>query len=212
MAKLRSGIFGPISGKLGNLVGGVWKGIPYIKENKPRENKRERSPARLANEEKFRFVNNWLVPFHPFISVGYLNMAASQTTVSAAFSQVYNTVFSGTFPNLVIDHSKMMISLGKLPMVLEPAVTFVTPDIISVTWKKNTRKGTKYNDQIMVVLYDRDQQIADGFVGGVNRSAEACSYKFNDYLIGKPLDIYIGIASFNRSAISNSQYLGRLNP
>ena len=32
MAKLKQGIFGPISGKLGNLVGSTWLGIPYLKK------------------------------------------------------------------------------------------------------------------------------------------------------------------------------------
>jgi|GEM_PF-2541347 len=28
MAKLKQGIFGPVSGKIGPVVGGSWKGIP----------------------------------------------------------------------------------------------------------------------------------------------------------------------------------------
>ncbi len=212
MAKLNSGIYGPISGKLGNLTGGVWKGIPYVRENKPRQYKGERSPARIANEKKMATVNNWLVPFHPFISVGYLHMAAQQTTVSAAFSQVYNTVFSGTYPDLRIAPENMVISKGKLPMVLNPVISFPSENTVTITWSKNSRKGTKYNDQLLVVLYDRENQLADGFIGGVNRSAETYTYKFNDYLIGKSLDIYMGITSIDRKKISNSQYLGRLNP
>lgn len=206
MAKLKSGIFGPVSGKLGNLIGGVWKGIAYIKEHKPGKKKKNRSEARLANEQKFKFVNNWLVPFHPYISIGYLNMADRQTTVSAAFSQIYNTVFSGIYPDLQIAYDKMVISMGKLPMVLDPVATFPSERIITVKWNKNTRKGTKFNDQIIVVLYDREEQVADGFVGGVNRSAETFSYKFTEYLVGKSLDVYIGVTSFDRSKISNSQY------
>jgi hypothetical protein len=30
MAKLKKGIFGPISGKLGPVVGGTWNGIPSL--------------------------------------------------------------------------------------------------------------------------------------------------------------------------------------
>ncbi|MES2827090.1 MAG: hypothetical protein V4687_03010 [Bacteroidota bacterium] len=45
MAKLRSGIFGPISGKIGNLVGGIWKGIAY-QDIKP---KQKRLNARLSS-------------------------------------------------------------------------------------------------------------------------------------------------------------------
>ncbi|MES2826698.1 MAG: DUF6266 family protein [Bacteroidota bacterium] len=212
MAKLPSGIFGPISGKLGNLIGGIWKGIPYLKENKPRKLKLDRTPAQLANEEKFRFANNWLIPFHPFIGVGFLTQASQRTTISAALSQVYNTVFTGTYPDLEIHADQMVISVGKLTPVLNTQIVMTAPDTISVTWEKNTQRGTKYNDQIMVVLYDSDQHIADGFVGGVNRATEQYTFKFNDYLIGKTLHAYISVTSINRTNISNSQYLGTINP
>ncbi len=212
MAKLTSGIFGPVSGKIGALIAGIWKGIPYIREHKPRVTKLERTPVQLANEEKFKFVNNWLIPFHPYIGVGFLNMATQRTTVSAALSQAYNTVFTGTYPDLEVHEDQMMISMGKLPPVLNAQVVMTSADTIKVTWEKNTKRGTKYNDQIMVVLYDGEQQIADGFVGGVNRSAETFTYKFNDYLIGKTLHAYIGVTSMNRTRISNSEYLGTINP
>jgi hypothetical protein len=32
MAIIRKGILGPLSGKLGPIIGAIWKGIPYIKK------------------------------------------------------------------------------------------------------------------------------------------------------------------------------------
>lgn len=212
MAKLNRGIFGPISGKLGNLVGGVWKGIPFIKVYKPSLTKRERTPAQIANEEKFKFVNNWLVPFHPFLSTGYLNESKHRTTIAACLSQVYNTVFTGVFPNLEIHYDKMMISVGKLSGVADPQIVFISANTIELTWKKNTGKGTSYNDQIILVLYDREGHEADGMIGGINRTKEKCTFQFKHDLIGKSLDVYIGLYSLDRSKISNSQYLGRIIP
>ena len=101
MAKLPNGIFGPISGKIGSLVGSTWMGIPYIREiSHPKANPAPRSAARLANEEKFKFINNWLVPFHDYLTVGFSNLAVRKTAIAAALSANYKTVFSGTWPDL----------------------------------------------------------------------------------------------------------------
>ena len=77
MAKLNKGILGPISGKLGPVIGGTWKTIAYIRavsSKKPAK----RTIGQIATQEKMRFLNNFLVPFHPYITVGMKNEANSQ--------------------------------------------------------------------------------------------------------------------------------------
>lgn len=37
MAKLKFGILGPISGKIGQVVGSSWMGIPYLREAPPKK-------------------------------------------------------------------------------------------------------------------------------------------------------------------------------
>jgi hypothetical protein len=51
MAKLKHGIFGPFSGKLGPVVGATWMGIPYVRQTpqKP-ETPLPRSEGQIANE------------------------------------------------------------------------------------------------------------------------------------------------------------------
>src|SRR5690349_3082317 len=99
MAKIRQGIFGPISGKIGPIVGATWKGIPYIREAGEKRNL-QRSPAQLNNEARFKFANDWLVPFHPFLTIGFQNLAIGKTAIAAALSANYRQIFSGVSPDI----------------------------------------------------------------------------------------------------------------
>ena len=58
MAKIKYGILGPLSGKLGSLIGGSWKGIPYVRMNKEADIKRNRSAAQPARSEQ-RLGTDW---------------------------------------------------------------------------------------------------------------------------------------------------------
>jgi hypothetical protein len=55
MAKMQSGLFGPISGKIGGTVGSVWKGIPTMR-TKPVSVANPRTPAQTAQRDKFSNV------------------------------------------------------------------------------------------------------------------------------------------------------------
>jgi hypothetical protein len=211
MAKLKFGIFGPISGKIGPIVGGTWKGIPYIREAGEKRNL-TRTPAQLANEAKFKFVNDWLVPFHPFLTIGFQNLAIKKTAIAAALSANYKTVFIGTFPDIDIVYDKLTISSGPLAPLGDPQAVFSTPDTIELTWEQNYRPGVVYNDQVMLVLYSEELKYADGFVGAVNRAAEQYSFKVSPKLLGQPLHVYMSVTSLDRRQIANSIYIGKINP
>jgi hypothetical protein len=213
MAKIKHGILGPLSGKLGPVIGGVWKGIPYLKmvPDEPKE-KKPRSAAQVANEQKFKFGNEWMIPFHPFMEVGFENQAVHRTAISAAFSANYNTIINGTWPDLSVDYSKLVISEGDLPRLLEPLVTLSSPGVVELKWKQSASLGATFDDQIMLVVYSSELGDADGCIGRAIRRDLKCSFEFNPKFIGKPLEIYVGVVSFNRKKIADSEYLGRIEP
>ena len=69
MAKFPSGINGPFVGKLGNLVGSTWKGIPYVKTVNERT-----TPAtddEKSNRQKFALAQRWLRPLLDFVRQGF---------------------------------------------------------------------------------------------------------------------------------------------
>ncbi|ACU03144.1 DUF6266 family protein [Pedobacter heparinus] len=213
MAKLKKGIFGPLSGKLGAIVGATWMGIPYIRQApKQKTDPAPRSAARLANEEKMKFVNNLLVPFHPYVNIGFANLAIAKTALNAAYSRNFHQAVTGVYPNLGVDYTKMVISAGDLPGLNNPVMALTAPDVIGLTWAHNTDARAAFDDQLMLMLYCPALKLADGFIGGVKRIDERLVYRFLPALVGKTLEVYLGLTSLNRKKIADSVYLGRIVP
>ena len=212
MAKIKQGIFGPLTGKLGALIGSSWMGIPYLKKAQKYVKNPKRSAAQKANNQKFAYVNGWLVPFHPYIAIGFQALAVQKTTMAAALSNVYNTVFTGTMPDLAIDYSKMQISSGSLAGLTNVTLSYVDSETIDIQWEENSGPFTRFNDQVMMAVYSEQFKSAEGFIGNVNRSKKEHRFSVSEEMIGQPLHAYLAVTSFNRKKASNTIYLGVIPP
>lgn len=209
MAKINKGILGAFSGKVGPVIGGTWKGIPYIREV-PAPVKRKSTAAQIESRQKLIFMNNLLVPFHPYITIGFMHQAVHKTEISAAFSKNYHQAVIGQHPNYSVIYSEFVISMGDLPMVADVAMELLSLDTIRLTWAQNRGKKTAFNDQLMLALYCPELQRADGFVGGVKRATQHCTFQFNPKMAGKRLEVFLSITAMDRKRIANSQYLGHI--
>lgn len=133
MAKLTSGIFGPISGKVGGLVGASWKNISYVR-SKPQKTIKPPTEAQIACREKFRFLQELLIPFYPYITIGFKNMARGKTEINVAFPENCTRSIVGTYPNLSVDYALLRLSKGTLPPLISAEASLVGSDLIKVTW------------------------------------------------------------------------------
>lgn len=213
MARLSSGIMGPIHGKLGSVVGAVWKQTPYLRTMPVEKNKSLRAtPAQIACREKFKFVQEWLTPFYPYVTVGFRNYAKDKTEINAAFSVNYKRATVGVYPDLSIDYEKVVLSKGHLPRLYAVQARLIEPDVISLTWQRNHNDDSCSDDQVVLVIYNRELKIVDGFVGGCNRAELQCSLSLNPKLIGKSLNVYVSVVSLNGKRVADSEYLGRIDP
>lgn len=213
MAIIRNGIFGAVQGKLGSVVGAKWKNTPYLRML-PRKKKKKTpaTPAQIACREKFRFVQEWLQPFYPYVTNGYRNFARDKTEINAAFSANYREAVNGMWPSLSIDYEKVSLSKGNLPQLYAVEIERTGPDTLKLSWGRDEQDDSAFDDQVMLVLYSRELKMADGFIGGVKRTDQHCSFKINPKLIGKALDVYVSAISLNGRRVANSTYLGRIDP
>lgn len=211
MAKLKHGIFGPISGKIGPVVGGSWKGIPYVRSaNEQKENPKPRSVAQIANEQKMVFINGLLMPFHPYVEVGFKNLAIRKTSLSAAYSHTYHKAITGVYPDLGVDYSKMLISKGDLPGLKAPRIELIESAQLKITWEDDNNPQSAYDDQLMLMVYCPELHMSHGFIGGVARAAKMTLFTFDPKMKGKTLEVYLSITSLNRKKIAGSVYMGRI--
>lgn len=213
MAKLKKGIFGPVSGKIGPLVGATWMDIPYIRgEAETKDNPVPRSTAQIANEQKMKFTNILLMPFHPYFEVGFRLLAIQKTALSAAYSHSFHHAVTGEYPNLGVDYSKMMISKGKHPGLKNPVIELTGPDVLKIDWEDHPDPRASFNDLLLLVVYSPAIHPSDGFIGGVRRTAKTTLFTFDPQLIGQELEIYLGLISANGKKVADSVYMGRIIP
>jgi len=212
MAKINKGIFGPLTGKIGNFIASTWLGIPYLKKAPVKDKNPKRSTAQIANSQKFGYVSQWLVPFHPFITVGFSTLAIRKTAISAALSSIYNSVFTGAMPDMKIDYSKMEISKGTLRGLSNVSIICLENNTMNIKWEENSGPAARFNDQLIVVFYSEKFEMTDGLIGNVNRADKKHMFRLDETLIGQPLHAYIAVISYNRKKASNTTYVGLIQP
>ncbi|RZK38515.1 MAG: hypothetical protein EOO90_21950 [Pedobacter sp.] len=213
MAKFSKGILGPISGKIGPVIGSSWKNIAYLKtaDIKKKSNKGP-SPAQQAHHKKFGFITRWLKPLHPYIVTGYRNLAKSNTEVNLAFSDIYHHAITGVYPDLIINYENVRISKGNLPGLDEVQAKLSSSNTLTLTWETSYEHGASFDDLLMLVILNDELSLADGFTGGIKRTAKTCSFSFNEVLVGHPFHAYVSMVSLDGRRVSYSQYLGKIEP
>ena len=209
MAILKQGLFGPVTGKIGNLVTATWKGINYVRQA-PHKSKKPPTAAQIATRERFRFINKLNKPLNPFFKAGFHELAIHKSEINVAFSRASKNVVSGIYPNFQVDYSEITISAGRLAQLDEVEMLQTHSQILDIAWTSEYwRNHGAYDDQVMVAILCPEIDVADGFIGATDRSDQKCTIKFSSKFIGKEIAVYIGLYSLNRRLASDSQFLGK---
>lgn len=85
MARINQGILGPFSGKVGEVIGSSWKGIPYIK-SRTMSFHDPKTPAQLAHRMKLQVAHGFVRSVKGFIEIGYRELSENQTPYNKAVS------------------------------------------------------------------------------------------------------------------------------
>jgi hypothetical protein len=211
MAKLKRGILGQLSGKIGPVITSTWKNTVYVRAMPQRKND-PKTPAQVAIREKFKFIHHMLRPLRPFIKVGFRHLATEVMEINLAFSLAYRKVVSGTFPDLVADYSQLALSEGRLLPFKEPVMLLDAEHRLNLTWDADFKPYSAYSDLVMLVAHCPELGLAGGLIGGFERGERKCDFTIPPMMIGHEVDVYISFFAVNGKEASNSQYMGRVRP
>ena len=128
MGKINQGILGGVSGKVGNVIGGNWKGIDYIRV-KPSNVANPRTAGQVMQRTKFTVTLEFLQAIKPFVKAGYRNLANKKTEFNAAMSYILNNAITGVDPDYIVDYTLALLSRGGLSMPLNPSADASTSDV-----------------------------------------------------------------------------------
>jgi hypothetical protein len=140
MGVINKGILGGVAGTVGNVVGGNWKGIDYLR-SKPASVANPKTPKQQAQRSKFTLVLNFLKPLTSLLAIGFKNYANGQTGFNVAMSYNVKNAITGAFPNFAVNYPVTLISKGNLTGASTPAVASTVAKNIVFTWLNNAGTG-----------------------------------------------------------------------
>nr|WP_199075486.1 DUF6266 family protein [Pedobacter sp. ASV19] len=208
MGRLKKGMNGPISGKVGTVIGSSWRGIEYMKSLPDRKVKF--SKAELLNQEKFKLTQSWLKPIKNFVNKSFKNENKNLEGYYGAKSYISKNALIIHGNNIHIDPSLMKVSMGTLANSENMTVIQETPKTLKFTWNPEPLPDTSLKDQVMLLAYDVADAQARFTTTGRFRSDGSDELEILAGSTGKTLEIYAAFNSADRQRQSDSIYLGSL--
>jgi len=208
MAKFEQGILGPVSGKVGTVVGSSWRGIKYLRAKGTRAN-RAASIKQLQQQKRFALTMEFLRPITALLNNVFGKTTGKITGVNSATSFIIQNAITGNYPDYALDYSKVQLSRGGLPGAQKPVAAAVS-GAVHFTWENNSGNGTALaNDVPVLVVYCPDKKQAQYITTGSLRSTGMMDVDATPFR-GLDVHTFISFMSGDSKQVSDSQYTGKL--
>lgn len=208
MGKINQGILGGFSGKIGNVIGGNWKGIDYMRI-KPANVANPRTEGQLDQRSKFSTVLRFLQSMTGFIKVGFKGYAIKMTEFNSAMSFNLSNGITGSYPDYSIDYPNALVSRGALAFALNPAIDSTVAGSVSYIWDDNSGEGNaKATDKAMLLVFNASKKEAVFVTDGDARSATSQDLLVPDNYSGDTVHAFISFISEDGKSVSNSKFVG----
>lgn len=207
MGKFSKGILGGFSGKVGNVVGGNWKGIDYMRSKSSFKNLNP-SEAQLAQQLKFGMCIRFVQSMSGLLEKSFNNFAVKKTGINSALSYTLKNAVTGTYPLFSIDYANVLVSRGDLPNVLGPAIVMGAGSLLVYSWTDNSGVGVaKPTDKAMPAAYCPDLNQCIYLTAGATRSSLTETLNLASFS-GKTVETYLGFVSEIGLNVAGSIYTG----
>jgi hypothetical protein len=215
MARMQQGILGGLSGKVGNVVGGTWKGISYLR-SLPASVKDAKSIKQRTSRLKMHLVVQFLQTCTDYIRIGFRGYAIKMSAFNAATSYNYHNGISGEYPDLVYEYAGLLVSRGKLTAVNNATCSAPAAQRIGVSWNDNTGDGNASSaDSAMLLVFNPDKMRSVYLFQGAIRSDGSVEMDLPRDFRGDEVHCYLSFADFanlatgqSKDYVSNSVYAG----
>ena len=153
MAKYFQGILGPFQGKVGTVVGYMWRD-KWCMRARPRCYHDRQSDAQLAQRSRFKQMIQFASPATPLLKRGLRAMAAAEgLTEGNCFLRINHGCFpgeAGYSGNSRIDYRGLQFSRGTLPAVQGVEYERGEGGAVEVRWARGLGRGS---DTVHVYAY-----------------------------------------------------------
>lgn len=154
MGIYQQGVYGPYSGRVGNVIGTFWKGRCVMRIRAANFTDAN-SIAQQTQRMKWKLVSSFLKANEKLIKMGLAAADANLTAYNVGMKINIPEAITGVFPELKLDASKLQIAIGNLDNLALPVVTSTVAGKIDIAWTDNTdNEGANADDKIYLSLLD----------------------------------------------------------
>lgn len=192
MAKLWQGLLGGVSGKVGNLVGSSWKGIPVIK-SKPLSVSNPRTSAQIAQRSKMALLVSMAKILLSIIIKPLWDRFAQQESGYNAFLRENMGAITGAG---TIDHTKLVISKGKMAATAISNWALLSSNTqFNITWPTTLLDSYQLaTDHAYIVALHPDGTIFAVSGGTVARSVGTATFAVLPGKYDSEQDVFVALA------------------
>jgi hypothetical protein len=211
MGKAKYGVYGPITGKLSNLVWFSRYGQDYVRTKGERT--APLSASQKSNCRDMAVLMDFFKNIKPFLKAGFGHLAAGTTlnyhNLATACNKTQAIAHDGDQTS--IDFSAVVLSDGQALEPQEPAVE-LTPSGLEFTWAYDkVADWASGKDQVMLMAYFPASQEAVFTTSGARRTAGKDILELPVSLRTQRMELYIAFQNDERTDACRSVYMGKLN-
>lgn len=212
MARLKSGLLGGISGKIGDVIGYIRYGKAYVKM-KTIKPKKEASLAQLAEREKMRVVNRFINSMTEFVRIGFTLEASDKTHSANAAAKSYQmrNAVTGFYPALEIDYPQVLLCKGLIDPPVDVSVLVMATGL-QFTWELSQRTSIYHKiSRVMLLAYAPTLNKSFYTLSGARIMEKTDFIELPLGFKGQLLHLYVAFHRDNKKQISDSTYAGVIN-
>lgn len=209
MGIIRKGILGPVSGTVGTVVGGSWKGISYIRSQSTAR-RTSFSIRQLEQQAKFSLMVKFLQSMTPLLTVSFRNYAVEMSGFNNAMRYNMLNAITGSYPAYEVDYAMALVSRGDLPNGQNPTAASTVAGTVAFQWTDNSGMGKALpTDTSLLAVYCPERNQCVYTTLGATRSTGSATLLVPAFS-GLEVQTYIGFLCSDNKTIASSIHTGAL--
>lgn len=210
MGKIKNGILGPFSGKVGNVVGATNNGVHYMRVI-PANVTDPKTDKQLAQRQRFGLITSTLKTFRPVVNIGFRKKTRNTTPANRALSYNLKNAVAGDYPDLEVDFAAFMVARGDLTSAIALAAVSDNPGELVLSWTDNSGSGSaKADDVLIAACYDAETGDLFYRLEAAAREDESATLTLPQNFPGKNVHVYAFFASTESNDVTDSIYAGEI--
>lgn len=207
MAKIKDGMFGGFSGKIGNLIGMRYADGTFGIRSVPSVINNPQTPAQQTIRIGFGLCAGLFKVVSPFVEQGLKHVSGKKPR-GAFISKNSRFALGGDYPDLHLDYRYLQVANGQLMPADQAAVEWNGQGNLEFFWSDNSGEGgANATDQVMLLVINPAKKDSRYVLKGSSRADGHQVVEIPSEYEGDELHAYIAFTAKNGKMVSDSVYV-----